>query len=106
MIAFVSNRTDDADGNFDTNIWLVDAGNTDMGARLTQVTTNPGSDGSPTWSPDGARIAHITETDVDHSPYDVAKVAVIEPGGQAMILTEGLDRGSRRPMFSADGNSV
>ncbi len=105
-IAFVSNRTDDADGNFDTNIWLVEAGNTDMGARLTQVTTNPGSDGSPTWSPDGARIAHITETDIDHSPYDVAKVAIIEPGGQAMILTEGLDRGSRRPMFSADGNSV
>jgi dipeptidyl aminopeptidase/acylaminoacyl peptidase len=105
-IAFVSNRTDDADDNFDTNIWLVDAGNTDMGASLTQVTTNPGSDGSPAWSPDGARIAHVTETDVDHSPYDVAKVAVIEPGGQAMILTEGLDRGSRRPMFSADGNSV
>ena len=88
-IAFVSNRTDDADDNFDTNIWLVDAGNTDMGASLTQVTTNPGSDGSPAWSPDGERIAHVTETDVDHSPYDVAKVAVIEPGGQAMILTEG-----------------
>ncbi len=105
-IAFVSNRTVDADANFNTNIWLVDAANTDMGASLTQVTSNPGSDGSPAFSPDGARIAHITETDIDHSPYDIAKVAVIEPGGEAMILTEGLDRGARRPMFSADGSSV
>ncbi|HJO05341.1 MAG TPA: S9 family peptidase [Acidobacteriota bacterium] len=106
MIAFVSNRTDAADDNFDTNIWLVDADNTDKGARLTQVTRNPGPDGSPTWSPDGRRIAHVTETDPAHAPYDIAKVAVIEPGGQARVLTEDLDRGSRRPMFTADGNSV
>ncbi len=105
-IAFVSNRTDDADANFNTNIWLVDADNTDMGADPTQVTTNLGPDGSPVWSPDGARIAFITETDPDHAPYDIPKVAVIEPGGQAMILTEGLDRGASGPIFSADGSSV
>jgi len=106
MIAFVSNRTADADANFDTNIWLVDVGAADLDAGPTQLTTNPGPDHSPAWSPDGARIAHITETDVDHGPYDVGKVAVIEPGGQAMILTESLDRGASSPMFSADGNSV
>jgi len=105
-IAFVSNRTPDADANFDTDIWLVDAGNTDMDADPTQVTTNLGPDRSPAWSPDGTLIAHITETDVDHAPYDIPKVAVIEPGGQAMILTEGLDRGASSPMFSADGSSV
>jgi dipeptidyl aminopeptidase/acylaminoacyl peptidase len=105
-IAFVSNRTADADDNFDTNIWLVDAGNADLDADPSQLTTNPGPDRSPTWSPEGTRIAYLTETDVDHAPYDIAKVAVIEPGGQAMVLTDGLDRGTSSPMFSADGSSV
>ena len=106
IIAFVSNRTENPDDNFDTNIWLVDADNHDMGAHLTQVTTNPGPDGSPVWSPDGSSIAHITETDPAHAPYDIPKLAVIEPGNQVMILTEGLDRGISSPMFSADGNSI
>jgi dipeptidyl aminopeptidase/acylaminoacyl peptidase len=105
-IAFVSNRTADADDNFNTNIWLVDADNTDMGADLEQVTMNPGSDGAPTWSPDGARLAYITETDPDHAPYDIPKLAVIAPGGETMILTEDLDRGVSSPVFSADGSSV
>ena len=105
-IAFVSNRTADADDNFDTDIWLVDAGVTGTAADPVQVTTNPGPDRSPVWSPDGARIAYLTDTDPDHAPYDVPKLAVIEPGGQAMILTEGLDRGASGPMFSADGSSI
>jgi dipeptidyl aminopeptidase/acylaminoacyl peptidase len=105
-IAFVSNRTPDADGNFDTNIWLVDADNPDKDTGPTQVTNNPGPDGSPAWSRDGVLIAYITETDPDHAPYDIPKVAVIEPGGQAQILTEGLDRNASGPKFSSDGGSV
>lgn len=105
-IAFVSNRSENPDDNFDTNIWLVDADNTDMGAHLVQVTTNPGPDSSPVWSPDGTHIAHITQTDPAHAPYDISKVAVIEPGGEALILTEELDRGTSSPMVSADGASI
>lgn len=105
-IAFVSNRTADPDDNFDTNIWLVDGDDTGGDGELIQVTTNPGADGSPAWSPDGKSIAYITETDVDHAPYDVPKLAVTQPGNLAKILTEDLDRGASSPVFSADGSSI
>ena len=46
-VAFVANRTENPDGNSNSDIWVVDAANTDKGADLVQVTTNPGSDSSP-----------------------------------------------------------
>src|SRR5205085_868849 len=64
QIAFSSNRsTPDPDRTPDSNIWVVTADNTDKGAHLTQVTTNPGEDESPAWSPDGKWIAYITQLD-------------------------------------------
>src|SRR5580658_5993439 len=54
LLAFSSNRsTPDPDQTYNTDIWVVTANNTDKGAHLTQVTTNPGIDNSPAWSPDG-----------------------------------------------------
>jgi Tol biopolymer transport system component len=61
-IAFVSNRTEDP-ANSNTDIWVVDANNPNKDKKLTQVTTNPNSDNSPSWSPDGKHIAHVTITD-------------------------------------------
>src|SRR5680860_45942 len=52
-IAFVSNRTDNADGNSNTDIWIVSPDNLDKGKTLQQVTTNPNADNAPAWSPDG-----------------------------------------------------
>src|SRR5882672_6436504 len=44
LLAFTSNRSKpDPDATYDTNIWVVAAGNTDKGAHLTQITTNPGA---------------------------------------------------------------
>src|SRR5258708_15237724 len=59
-LAFTSNRsTPDPDRNFNTDIWVVAANNTDKGAHLTQITTNPGADRSPAWTPDGKWIAFV-----------------------------------------------
>jgi len=53
-IAFSSNRSKpDPDATYDINIWVVAADNQDKGAHLIQVTTNPGADTTPSWSPDG-----------------------------------------------------
>jgi len=54
LLAFVSNRSlPDPDRTYDTNVWIVSADNADKGAHITQVTTNPGEDRTPAWSPDG-----------------------------------------------------
>ena len=54
----------DPDASRDTNIWVVAADNTDKGAHLTQITTNPGADSQPAWSPDGKWITYVTQLDV------------------------------------------
>jgi len=51
QLAFTSNRTSDPDRNYNADIWTVPADNTDKGAHLGQITTNPGEDHSPAWSP-------------------------------------------------------
>ncbi len=108
LLAFRSNRsTPDPDRTYDTNIWVVSADNTDKGARLTQVTTNPGSDGSPAWSPDGKWITYVTQLDPKLLVYATHHVAVSPAtGGEAKVLTLAFDRMSRSPRFSPDGQFI
>ncbi|MDX1390282.1 MAG: S9 family peptidase, partial [Acidobacteriota bacterium] len=53
-VAFVSNRTEEPDDNYDANIWVVRS-DADPDTEPLQITTNPGPDGSPSWSRDGTR---------------------------------------------------
>src|SRR5436309_6019558 len=69
-LAFSSNRsTPDPDRPYNSDIWIVAASNTDKGAHLTQITSNPGPDRSPAWSPDGKWIAFISQTDLKAMIY-------------------------------------
>ena len=108
LLAFRSNRsTPDPDRTYDSNIWVVAADNSDKGAHLTQVTTNPGSDGSPSWSPDGKWITYLTQLDPKLLVYATRHVAVARAtGGEAKVLTRSFDRFSRSPRFSPDGKFV
>jgi dipeptidyl aminopeptidase/acylaminoacyl peptidase len=107
-LAFTSNRTlPDPDASRDSNIWVVAADNTDKGAHLTQITTNPAPDASPTWSPDGKWIAYITELDPRLFYYSTRHLAISPAsGGAAKVLTLNFDRSSHRPRFSSDGQSI
>jgi dipeptidyl aminopeptidase/acylaminoacyl peptidase len=108
LLAFRSNRsTPDPDRTYDTNIWVVAADNTDKGTNLTQVTTNPGADASPAWSPDGKWITYVTQLDPKLLIYATHHIAVSpSAGGQAKVLTLAFDRMSRSPHFSPDGQFI
>jgi dipeptidyl aminopeptidase/acylaminoacyl peptidase len=107
-LAFTSNRSvPDPDRNFNTDIWVVAANNTDKGAHLTQITTNLGADRSPAWSPDGKWIAFVSQTDVKAIDYATHHLAIApSTGGAEKVLTFAFDRTVRRPRFSADGRSI
>lgn len=106
-IAFVSNRTDQPDANQNTDIWTVQAGNTNKGAGLNQVTTNPGSDTSPAWSPDGKRLTYVSSVEPDIIWYATNHLAVIDKeGGPPQLLTKNLDRNVSDPQFSTDGTRI
>jgi dipeptidyl aminopeptidase/acylaminoacyl peptidase len=107
QIAFASNRTPDADANYNSDIWTVPASNTDKGARLTKISSSPGEDGSPTWSPDGKFIAFTTQLDPKLFQYATKHLAIApSTGGPVKVLTQSFDRNVTFPHFSPDGNSI
>jgi dipeptidyl aminopeptidase/acylaminoacyl peptidase len=108
LLAFSSNRsTPDPDATYNTDVWTVDASNTDKGAHLTQVTTNPGIDMSPAWSPDGKSIAYVTMLDAKLFDYATRHLAISPAvGGPAKVLTLSLDRMVTNPHFSSDGKFI
>jgi dipeptidyl aminopeptidase/acylaminoacyl peptidase len=106
-LAFVSNRTPDPDRNYNTDIWVVAADNSDQGKTLRQITTNPGADHSPSWSPDGKWIAFVSRIDVKALDYATPHLGVApSSGGEEKVLTLALDRWVAEPHFTADGNSI
>jgi dipeptidyl aminopeptidase/acylaminoacyl peptidase len=108
LIAFASNRSKpDPDRTYNTDIWVVAANNTDKGAQLTQVTTNPGDDDVPSWSPDGKFITYTSQLDPQLFQYATHHVAVSPAtGGAARVLTQSFDRNATEPRFSPDGSSI
>jgi dipeptidyl aminopeptidase/acylaminoacyl peptidase len=116
-LAFTSNRsTPDPDRTYNSDIWVVAANNVarsagappdDKGPHLTQITTNPGPDRSPAWSPDGKWIVFISQTDLKAMIYATHHLAIApSSGGEARVLTLAFDRSVRRPRFSVDGRSI
>ncbi len=108
QIAFVSNRTEEPDGNDNSDIWVVDADVTEPTDSPLQLTTNPGTDRSPSWSPDGQWIAHLTQTDLEATMwYATSHLAIVRADGSGLrILTRELDRNPDSPRFSQDGDWI
>jgi dipeptidyl aminopeptidase/acylaminoacyl peptidase len=107
LIAFVSNRSEEPDANYDTDLWLVDPHSEEPRASIVQLTTNPGSDQDPVWHPGGTMLAYVTITRPDLVDYAQTDVAVIGVGeDRPRVLTAELDRMVAEPRFSRDGERV
>jgi len=104
LIAFSANRTDNADANDNSDIFVVSP---KANAKPRPITTYAGADTSPAFSPDGTRIAYLEGGEPKDIWYATNNVAIVSvDGGVPQIMTRGLDRNVRAPRFSADGTNV
>lgn len=104
FLAFTSNRTENPDANDNTDVFVVEA---KAGAAPRAVTTSPGADGSPVFSPDGKQIAYLAGGAPEDLWYSTNHLAVVSvDGGTPRPLTLTLDRNAADPVFSPDGRSV
>jgi len=100
-IVFTSNREEEPDASYKSDLWIVEASNSDQGKALRRLTNDDWVKASPQWSPDGQTIAYITAED---GVYAIQHIAVIPAaGGTPKILTLELDRWVNDLRFSADG---
>ena len=90
-IAFSSNRS----GSYD--LYLMDAD----GGSPRRLTTDPGIEGEPVWTPDGSRIV-FTATPADGLP----QIWSLRPDGKPAQALTALPGGNQSPAVSADGRTL
>lgn len=107
FIAFVSNRTEEPDRNYNKDIWIVAVDNPNKGNTPRQVTRFPGEDSSPAWSPDSKWLVYTSNTLVRANAFSISNLATIPAeGGTPSLLIEHLDRNAFSPRFSVDGRFI
>jgi dipeptidyl aminopeptidase/acylaminoacyl peptidase len=104
LIAFTSNRTAEPDANDNSDVFVVSPR---AGETPRALTTSPGSDTAPAWSPDGRSLTYLAGGAPEDIWYATNSVAVIAAaGGAPRLLTRELDRNVLAPRFTPDGKAV
>jgi dipeptidyl aminopeptidase/acylaminoacyl peptidase len=97
-VAFVVTVLSQEKDEYLSNIWLVDT----AGGEPRRFTTGPRRDTAPRWSPDGSRLAFVSERDAKKKGQLYVMPA---QGGEATRLTD-LDNGAGAPEWSPDGTCL
>lgn len=110
LIAFTSNR-DSVDGNDNSDIWVVASDDTTKGTTTRRITSEPGPDDGPAWSPDGKSIAYNRQPSavpiaLIYDPSHIALIGLDGGGGRPRPLTATLDRDIRAVRWAADGKTL
>jgi dipeptidyl aminopeptidase/acylaminoacyl peptidase len=97
-VAYTVRETNWDDNAYETEIWLADASGTATSPR--QLTNSKKSSLSPAWSPDGSRVAFVSDR------TDKRQIYVINPqGGEAELLTSA-EEGVTSFAWSPDGRTI
>jgi dipeptidyl aminopeptidase/acylaminoacyl peptidase len=98
LVAFVVTTLSEERDEYLSNIWMVSA----TGGEPRRFTAGPRRDASPRWSPDGSRLAFISERE----PGKKGQLHVMPAaGGEAVCLTD-LRHGVSAPEWSPDGTRL
>jgi dipeptidyl aminopeptidase/acylaminoacyl peptidase len=97
-VAFIVTTLSEDQDEYLSNIWLVDT----AGGAPRRFTTGPKRDTAPRWSPDGSRLAFVSE----RVPKQKAQLYVMPAdGGEPMRLTD-LRNGVTHPVWSPDSTRL
>ncbi len=101
QIVFVSNRAEEPDAGYETDLWVVDA---DGAGDARRLTASDYVKSEPQWSPDGEWIAYLSAVD---GVYGITQLTLVPAGGgEPRLLTAGLDRWVQQFEFSQDGEWI
>ena len=99
-IAFVSDRSGkEYDESRNRDVWTIAA----AGGALSKVSTAPGRNTSPEWSPDGRTIAYLNSEDEDAAPTVLLAPA---GGGSYRRAADGLDMSPTNLQWGDDGRAL
>ncbi len=87
-----------------SHLWLFDV----EAGKAEQLTKGPYEDGAPAWSPDGARLAFISDRgpDPDRAPNSDLYVIDAKAGAEQRRLTDFIGPDDGRPAWSPDGRQI
>jgi dipeptidyl aminopeptidase/acylaminoacyl peptidase len=97
-VAFVVTTLSEEKDEYLSNIWLVDG----AGGEPRRFTTGPRRDTAPRWSPDGSRLAFVSEREAKKKGQLYVMPA---QGGESARLTD-LKNGVSAPEWSPDGTRL
>jgi dipeptidyl aminopeptidase/acylaminoacyl peptidase len=97
-VAFVATTLSEEKDEYLSNVWVVDT----SGGEPRRFTAGPKRDLSPRWSPDGSRLAFVSEREPKKKPQLYVMPA---DGGEPSRLTD-LKQGAGNPVWSPDGTRL